>query len=342
MSIADGVAKKIAGRSMPAEKSDLAAVRATKPVVSFVMPVFNSEQYIARCLLSIKSLNFNGLEYEVVIMDNGSTDRTHQIVRDLGFKFHVVPKVNVSALRNQGAKIARGEYLAFVDSDVELSPQWLREGLAVFRQPDVIAGGCFPGVPHEATWVQRTWDLHQRGRSRTVAVTPAAWLSSMNLLVRRDAFLAVSGFNEQLTTAEDVDLSYRLGQRGRILNNPSMQAVHWGEAKDLGHFMRKEIWRGKGNLRGVLSHGLRLDELPSLGYPLYMLIAVVLLGVGSVMDLMQQRLFFTPAAVGLLVLPALLLALRSAYQAARPQAIPQLSLLYFAYGLARACSLFRP
>lgn len=342
MSLVHKVAKRAAGGSMPVEQSDAVAGKATKPVVSFVMPVFNSEQYIARCLSSIMNLHFDGLAYEVVIMDNGSTDRSHQIMRDLGFKFHVVPKVNVSALRNQGAKIARGEYLAFVDSDVELSPEWLRNGLAVFRQQGVIAGGCFPGVPHEATWVQRTWDLHQRGRTRTDAVTPAAWLTSMNLLVRRDDFLAVSGFNEGLTTAEDVDLSYRLGQRGWILNNPSMQAVHWGEARDLGHFMRKEIWRGKGNLQGVLSHGLRLDELPSLGYPLYMLVAVVLLGVGSVMDLMQHQLLFTPAAVGLLVLPALLLALRSAYQAARPQAIPQLSLLYFAYGLARACSLFRP
>ena len=342
MSLADGMTKRAAGRSKLLEKSHGAAGGTTKPVVSFVMPVFNSEQYIARCLLSIKNLNFDDLPYEVVIMDNGSTDRTHQIMRDLGFEFNIVPKVNVSALRNRGAKIARGEYLAFVDSDVELSSQWLRNGLAVFRQQDVIASGCFPGVPSGATWVQRTWDLHQRGRMRTDAVTPAAWLSSMNLLVRRDAFLTVSGFNEGLTTAEDVDLSYRLGQRGRILNNPSMQAVHWGEARDLGHFMRKEIWRGKGNLQGVLSHGLRLDELPSLGYPLYMLVMVVLLGAGAVMDLMQHRFFLAPVAVGLLVSPALLLAVRSGYQAACPQAIPQLSLLYFAYGVARACSLFRP
>jgi glycosyltransferase involved in cell wall biosynthesis len=327
---------------MSAGKSNMAAGKATKPVVSFVVPVFNSEQYIACCLQSIKSLDFDGFAYEVVIMDNGSTDRTHQIMRDMGFEFHIVPKVNVSALRNRGAKISHGEYLAFVDSDVELSPQWLRDGLVVFRQQDVVASGCFPGVPREATWVQRTWDLHQRGRTRMDAVTPTAWLSSMNLLVRRDDFLAVSGFNEHLTTAEDVDLSYRLGQRGRILNNPSMQAVHWGEARDLGHFMRKEIWRGKGNLQGVLSHGLRLDELPSLGYPLYMLVAIVLLGAGVIMDLMQYRLLFTPVAAGLLVLPALLLALRSGYQAARLQAIPQLSLLYFAYGLARAFSLFRP
>lgn len=342
MSLANNLAKQPTGRPTPVNRTEVAVNKAIRPLVSFVMPVFNSEQYIARCLRSIRNLNFDGIDYEVLIMDNGSTDGTHQIMRDLGFDFHVVPKVNVSALRNRGAIMARGDYLAFVDSDVELSSQWLRDGLAVFQQHNVIASGCFPGVPLDATWVQRTWDLHQRGRSRVDSVTPAPWLSSMNLLVRRDAFLAVSGFNEQLTTAEDVDLSYRLGQRGQILNNPSMIAVHWGEAKDLGHFMRKEIWRGKGNLQGVLSHGFRLDELPSLGYPLYMLVAVLLLGIGGVSDLLAQQFILTPVFLGLLVFPAILLALRSGYQAGRLRAIPPLFLLYLAYGLARAYSLFRP
>lgn len=342
MFVANGLAKKAADSPMPATRSNTAASKVARPVVSFVMPVFNSERYIARCLLSIRSLNFDGIGYEVLIMDNGSTDGTHQIMRDLGFDFHVVPKVNVSALRNRGATMARGDYLAFVDSDVELSPQWLQDGLAVFQQDNVVASGCFPGVPLDATWVQRTWDLHQRGRSRVDSVTPAPWLSSMNLLVRRNAFLEVSGFNEQLTTAEDVDLSYRLGQRGRILNNPSMKAVHWGEAKDLGHFMRKEIWRGKGNLQGVLSHGLRLDELPSLGYPLYMLAALLLLGIGGASDLVRHQFILIPVSFSLMVLPAILLALRSGYQAGRLRAIPPLFLLYLAYGLARAYSLFRP
>jgi glycosyltransferase involved in cell wall biosynthesis len=68
-------------------------------------------------------------------MDNGSTDRTHQIMRDLGFTFQVIPKVNVSTLRNRGATLAQGDYLAFVDSDVELTPRWLHNGLALLTSP---------------------------------------------------------------------------------------------------------------------------------------------------------------------------------------------------------------
>ena len=198
-----------------------------KLLVSFVIPVFNAEAYLTRCLLAIRNLHFSEEGYEVVIMDNGSTDKTHQILRDMGFCFHVIPRISVSALRNRGVALAKGEYVAFVDSDVELSPQWLQTGLAVFSDKRVVASGCFPGVPKEATWVQRTWDLHQRGRQEQAKPASTPWLSSMNLIVRRADFQKISGFNERLETAEDVDLCYRLGQRGMILRNPAMKAVHW-------------------------------------------------------------------------------------------------------------------
>lgn len=307
-----------------------------KLLVSFVIPVFNSDEHIARCLLSIRNLQFPKGGYEVVIMDNGSTDKTHQILRDMGFSFHVVPRVSVSALRNRGVALAKGEYVAFVDSDVELSPQWLQTGLAVFADTRVVASGCFPGVPKDATWVQRTWDLHQRGRQDQVKLTPTSWLSSMNLIVRRADFQMVSGFNERLETAEDVDLCYRLGQRGTILRNPAMEAVHWGEARDLRKFWQKEVWRGLGSLKGVLSHGLRWDELPSLGYPLYVICIVLLFCVGIFFDLWYGQTLLIPFFFILLLLPALLLAVNTARLAKRPQAISQLCLLYFIYGLARA------
>jgi hypothetical protein len=163
----------------------------------------------------------------------------------------------------------------------------------------------------------------------------------MNLLVRRDVFLAVGGFNEALQTAEDVDLCYRLGRRGTLLYNPAMAAVHWGEARDLKIFWRKEVWRGLGNLGGMRFHGLRWDEVPSLGYPLYTACLVVLLTLGVVLDLWYRQLLFAPVMIILLILPPLVLALNTVRLAKRPTAFFRLLVLYLVYGLARAYAVVK-
>jgi Glycosyl transferase family 2 len=309
-----------------------------KPLVSFVIPVLNGEQYIARCLKSIRNQSLPADQYEVLIIDNGSTDRTQQIVRDLDLDVDVMPGVTVSALRNRAAKIARGDYLAFVDADVEIMPYWLQHGLAIFESRSAVAAGCFPRAPSPSTWVQEAWEAHQCGRHDANSRRPIAWLPSMNLLVRRDMFVKVGGFNERLDTAEDVDLCYRLRQLGPILCVPAMEAIHWGEASDLKMFWRKEVWRGKANLKGVFSHGLRWDELPSLGYPIYIL-CLVLLTFSCILDLWNQRFVLTLFSLGLLTLPALLLATATMLRARRPNALPGLFLLYLIYGCARAYSI---
>jgi glycosyltransferase involved in cell wall biosynthesis len=311
------------------------------PLVSFVIPVLNGERDIARCLLSIKNLKCPEKTYEIIILDNGSVDRTRQIIHELGFSYHIIEKVNVGSLRNYGAGMSRATYLAFVDSDVELTPDWLRHGLEVFKDEKVVATGCFPRVPKDATWVQRAWDTHQRGRLCKDKSRAIAWLPSMNLLVRRDVFLKVRGFNDRLETAEDVDLCYRLGQHGTILWTVDMDAIHWGEAHDLRTFWRKEVWRGTSNLKGVQVHGFRWDELPSLGYPLYTLCFLLLLGASCVVDIWCLQIKLIRLNLIFLVFPAFALAVNTIYKTRRIQDLPKLFLLYFVYGLARACSVIK-
>jgi hypothetical protein len=310
-----------------------------KPLVSFVIPVLNGERDIARCLRSIQRLHLLSETYEVIVLDNGSTDRTPHIVRELGFNCLVIPDVHVSVLRNRGAAIAHGDYLAFVDADMELAPEWLQNGLSVCTDRQVVVSGCFPDIPKEATWVQRAWAIHRHGRHSESKPTPVGWLGSANLIVRRDAFHAVGGFNECLETTEDVDLCYRLGQYGIILHHPGMKAIHWGEDPDLKTFWRKEVWRGIGGLKGVSLHGLRWDEIPSLGYPLYVLGCELLIILSIFVDLWYRHLVLAPLSFLLLVLPALLLAMNTARLAKQPALVFKLFLLYLIYGFARACAV---
>jgi len=311
------------------------SLRPARPKVSFVVPVLNGETYLPRCLDAIRRLGPESANYEILVMDNGSTDGTLAILKEANVQYSVFAAITVGALRNRGAHIAQGEYLAFVDSDVEVAPGWLEAGLAALQDTAVVGAGCFPGVPNDATWVQRVWDVHQRSR-RPDGTRDVSWLSSMNVIIRRADFLAVGGFAESLQTAEDVDLCYRLAGRGRIVYSPAMSAIHWGEARDIRIFWRKEVWRGKGNLRGLRLHGLRWDELPSVGYPLYVLGAVVFLMIGVTLDLWRGWPRLAPAGLAALGLPAFVLAITTAWQSRRLVLLPQLALLYALYGLARA------
>jgi hypothetical protein len=160
-------------------------------------------------------------------------------------------------------------------------------------------------------------------------------------MVRRADFLAVAGFNERLETVEDVDLCYRLAQRGTILCNPAMEAIHWGEARNIQTFWRKEVWRAKSNFKGVWSHGLGWDEVPSLGYPLYVICCVLLFVLGVCTDFWSQQFFLTPLSLTLLALPALLLALHTACLAKQLPSVPKLFVLYLIYGCARAYSVVK-
>jgi len=106
-------------------------------------------------------------------------------------------------------------------------------------------------------------------RQKEKQVQDVDWLESMNLFIRKENFLVFGGFDETLVTCEDVDFSYRVKKHGRIVSDKGIKAIHLGEASTIKEFIKKEIWRGRSNLKGIFNHGLVLNEIPSLSIPLY-------------------------------------------------------------------------
>ena len=234
--------------------------------VSIIIPAYNEEEYLPSCLASIDSLHYSKEHIEVIVVDNGSTDRTMEIARSYGAKVIRDDDMNVSGLRNFGAKHSKGEILAFIDSDCVVSSDWLINASKYFDNMKVSAWGSPPTLPEKPTWVQRTWYLV---RKREKPVQRVDWLESMNLFVKKNIFFLIGGFNESLVSCEDVDLCYRIHQHGTIISDAQIKVVHMGEAKTVKDFFVKEIWRGISNLNGVRSHGLILREIPSLLIPIY-------------------------------------------------------------------------
>lgn len=248
--------------------------------ISVIIPTLNEEKVLYDCLQSLQQLDYPKDALEIIIVDNGSTDGTRKIAGNFNTTVHKIPNITVAGLRNFGALQANGELLAFIDADCTVAPNWLRQACKYYDRSSIIAWGSPPRVPEKATWIQNTWYIVRKKR---LPVQEVDWLESMNLFIRKRDFIDAGGFNETLITCEDVDLCYRLKKSGRIISDESIWATHFGEAATLKSFWQKEVWRGRSNLSGLKSHGLTLQEIPSLILPIYFSIIAPLAIIFSVL-----------------------------------------------------------
>lgn len=305
--------------------------------VSVVIPTLNEEEHLSACLDALTQVDYPKEQLEIIIVDNGSTDATHEISRKYTRNVFVQAKGTVAALRNFGAEKATGDILAFVDADCLVAKDWLRNAALYFNQLNVVAWGAPPEIPDDPTWVQKTWS-YVRQKSRTVQ--ESEWLESMNLFVRQTDYWKIGGFNEKLITCEDVDFGYRIRQQGQVISDSRIGVVHLGEADTLSAFLRKELWRGKGNLQGIFSHGISRRELPSLSIPFYFGLFLPLLAVGCLALGRPDGLL----AIGLLYLLPTLMVLARVFRKRRETSFGdglRLSLLLQVYFAARTLGVFR-
>ncbi|WP_323155716.1 glycosyltransferase [Pseudomonas alvandae] len=281
--------------------------------VSVVIPMYNEARHIGRTLLAAQEAARQAqLECELIVVDNGSDDHGPRIANELGARVLIVPGVHIGALRNRGAAVASGEWLAFIDADMEMPADWLRlliemEG----RQGDVL--GLDLDTPAQAPWFAQAWQRRsQRPGSRPLR--RVQWLPSANLLMRRTWFDQVGGFDETLRTGEDKDFSLRLREAGaQLLLVTESLALHWGYEGSWREWMSKELWRQGSHWQLLRSHGpsLRLLRFPALSVGIWGLdfLALVALLQGQARPALMLLLIAT--------LPALFLSLRQSHRAPR-------------------------
>lgn len=114
-----------------------------QPFVSIVVPAYNEEKFIGDCLESLSNLSYPKCRYEIIVVDNCSKDNTATIAESMGAIVIRNAIGKVGAVRNQGATVARGEILAFIDADCIAGKNWLKSAIDKLKDPTVGAvGGC--------------------------------------------------------------------------------------------------------------------------------------------------------------------------------------------------------
>lgn len=185
----------------------------TTPEISVVIPVRDAAGTIARQLDAVCSQDCSG-HFEVVVVDNGSTDGTGRVVRDVAERLPSVRLVagpqtpNRSAARNLGADLARGETLVFCDADDVVMSGWLSELVGAMHGNDVVTGSLVRSGHLEQVEAE---DLGPRQRTRFRGLD---CLSAGNFAIRKSTFRSVGGFSESFLHRVDVELACRLAIRG--------------------------------------------------------------------------------------------------------------------------------
>ncbi|WP_236191142.1 glycosyltransferase [Pseudomonas pharyngis] len=242
--------------------------------ISIVIPMYNEARHIGRTLLAAqKAAHAADVECELIVVDNGSSDEGPQIARQFGAHVLVMPGLLIGALRNRGTAIATGEWLAFIDADIEMPEDWLRPLFDIEASGQADVFGLDLHTPAAAPWYATAW---QRRTLRPTTHTSHVvdWLPSANLLMRRRWFDKVGGFNETLRTGEDKEFTLRLREHGaRLLSINENVALHWGYEMNWREWMGKELWRQGSHLQLLRSHGfsLRLLRFPMLSILVWIL-----------------------------------------------------------------------
>jgi hypothetical protein len=249
--------------------------------VSFVVPVLNDATGLDRCLASIQRNDYPRELVELIVADNGSTDESIAVARRHGALVLDLSGVSVADMRNHAARVAAGDVIAFVDSDHELSGDWLRVTTAWFRDPSVGGVGAPYSIRPTATWVER---MGNGIREHRTSPGDTDWLPTGNLLVRKAAFDRCGGFDNTLVTCEDVDFCRRLKRSGfRLVNDPEAWTIHYGDPRTLHDLFKGELWRGRDNLRVSLREPLTLRAAPGVLFPPLFLSSVVALPLAAML-----------------------------------------------------------
>jgi hypothetical protein len=211
-----------------------------------------------------------------------------------------LPGVKVGELRNRAAAAARANVLAFVDADHELGEGWLGAALESIRLPGVGAVGAPYATPTSPSWVQR---IYRGFRRHEAGIHDVEWLGAGNMVVRRDLFEAVGGFDVSLEACEDVDLCQRVKRAGfRVLGDSRLLSVHYGDPQTLKSLFLSELWRGRDNVRVTLRGPRTLRNLASAVVPAIELVALALGAVSLLAGLWRAALLSLMIVVGLVVL----------------------------------------
>ncbi|MDQ3812562.1 MAG: glycosyltransferase [Armatimonadota bacterium] len=313
-----------------------------KPKISVIIPCLNEERRLGATLQALREQPASPDDFEIIVVDGGSTDRTAEIAQAAGARV-IHSEKGLGRQRNAGARAAAGDWIAFVDADITVSRDWLAQALQriACADADVLLGPVL--APHDGTWIERAWGVHlqmRRQRAAHAGESVFRLVSTQNLFVERSAFETVGGFDEELSSGEDTFLSYSLRKQGyRIAYDDGLAVCHRGEPKSLRDFFTQQVWHCNREVWERIAKDNPRDAGGGFWYGAVHAAGLAAVACSLVTGIVLKRPLLPAGTTLLYSFLPLALAARTTWIARSPRETPSLAVLYWVYGVARASYL---
>ena len=182
--------------------------------------VYNVEKHIRQCIEALLDQTIK--DFEIIIVDDGSTDNTRNIIEDFDGKriryFRNKKNVGIAKSRNKCIKLSRGEIVFFTDGDCIVSKNWIEQGLKFLKEKDCV------GVEGRTHYVAE--DYKPSYSDHAIKNEKPGQFMTCNMAYKKSVIKSIGGFDERYTYHSDRDLALRAMKHGRIHFNPDMIVYH--------------------------------------------------------------------------------------------------------------------
>lgn len=240
---------------------DIIDLRRDWPSLSVVVCAYNEARLIEECLDSLMACEYPGLE--VIVCDDGSTDRTLELARRYPFRVLELDHGGLSRARNAGIEASNGEIVAFLDADAACHPLWPFHLALAMEQPRVVACGG-PNLPFDdAPFAERAVAYSPGGPIHVlISDDRAEHVPGCNMAFRKSALCTIGGFDASFTSAgDDVDVCWKLLDSGGEIAFSAAAQVRHHRRDSLRAYLRQQRNYGRSERMVASRHRHRFNRL---------------------------------------------------------------------------------
>lgn len=225
-------------------------------IASIIIPAYNEEAILSECLNSIIEVDYSQTEYEVIVVNDGSTDRTYEVAVSYQAKYENVialSKTNggKASAQNYGLKVARGKYILVTDADAVVNQDWVSRMVRCLRRYDIVVGACYAKNPQN--WLEKAQNARYLVKYKYGGLMGIP-STGVNNGFRKEVIDIIGGFNEGKTSITS-DFINRGEEKGlKIHYDPDIYVYTKCTSNLRGFFKQQLRWREAGT-SNLLSFG---------------------------------------------------------------------------------------